>query len=583
MRSRKTRTTFGLGLIAVLAVAVAASLGAGGAGAKPNGIFALPRAQTLYTTGTMWGPYSDLNPFKNWDYVTGVVGLAYETPFRYDPLKDKFIPWLASNGKWTSKTVYTMTVRPNVRWSDGRALTATDFKYTYTTLKITEHPQHTLWTTGLQSVAAKGNKVIFRFSGTPNYQEWDFYLYNVPIVPQHVWSSYDSNTIVSGNMSDASKLIGTGPYVYESGLNSTESFTWKKRANWWATKVYGLNPKPTYIVDFFNGSNAASLGELLAGTVDISNNFLPGIDQKVGGKIATYYKGVPYMLPGNTAWLFPNTTKAPLNDKAFRKALAMSIDVNKIVKNDYGNIVTKANPTGLLPIWNKYVDKAAVAKYGFSYDVAKAKAALAAAGYKDTNGDGFVEAKDGSKINLSLIVPNGWSDWMTAIQIISDSAKDAGIKITPSYPDYNTLVDDRGHAKYDLVIGNDRQVANTPWTYYDYIYRLPILDNQTTVNYERFNDPTAWKLTQALDKTPTNNTGAMKAVISKLQTRFMQDLPAIPLWYNGMWAQWNTSQWTNFPSSTGAGRQTLPAFWRNYFQMTGIETLANLKPAGGGQ
>ena len=34
---------------------------------------------------------NDLNPAKNWDYVTGLVGFAYETPFRYDPLKDRFI------------------------------------------------------------------------------------------------------------------------------------------------------------------------------------------------------------------------------------------------------------------------------------------------------------------------------------------------------------------------------------------------------------------------------------------------------------------------------------------------------------
>ena len=246
---------------------------------------------------------------------------------------------------------------------------------------------------------------------------------------------------------------------------------------------------------------------------------MPGIEKQVGGKVGTYYNGAPYMLPGNTAWLFPNTTKAPLNDKAFRNALAESIDVDKIVKNDYGNIVSKANPTGLLPIWDKYVDKTMVKNYGFTYSVAKAKAILAANGYKDTNGDGFVENKDGSKINLSLIVPNGWSDWMTAIQIIADSAKDAGIKITPSYPDYNTLVDDRGHGRYDLVIGNDQQVSNTPWNYYQYIYRLPLLDNQTTVNYERFTDKTAWNLTQLLDKTPATNQSAMKKTLSKLQAR----------------------------------------------------------------
>ena len=135
----------------------------------------------------------------------------------------------------------------------------------------------------------------------------------------------------------------------------------------------------------------------------------------------TYYAKPPYMLSANTAWLIPNTTKAPLNDAAFRRALAMSINVDQIVKADYGNIVAKANPTGLLPTWNKWIDKAQVAKLGFKYNIAAAKALLAANGYKDTNGDGFVENKNGQPINLRLIVPNGWSDWMTAIQIIAAS------------------------------------------------------------------------------------------------------------------------------------------------------------------
>ena len=347
----------------------------------------------------------------------------------------------------------------------------------------------------------------------------------------------------------------------------------KRTTAWWATAVYGLNPKVQYIVDIFNGSNNASLASLLSGVVDLSNNFLPGINTKVGKTIQTYYPKAPYMLSGNTAWLVPNLTRKPLSDPQFRLALADSINVAKIVQADYGQIVAAANPTGLLPVWNKYIDKNVVKQYGFSYNIAKAKSILAAAGYKDTNGDGYVENKDGSTLDLSLIVPNGWSDWMTAIQIIAASAKDAGIKITPSYPDYNTLVDDRGHGNYDLVINNDQQIGNTPWAYYNYLFRLPILANQTTVNYERYSNPTAWALTQQLDKTPSSNLKGMQAITSKLQTIFLQDLPAIPLWYNGVWAQWNTSRWTNWPSSSGAGLQNLPATWRGYWQMGGIQML----------
>jgi peptide/nickel transport system substrate-binding protein len=52
-------------------------------------------------------------------------------------------------------------------------------------------------------------------------------------------------------------------------------------------------------------------------------------------------------------------------------------------------------------------------------------------------------------------------------------------------------------------------------------------------------------------------------------------LPAIPLWYNGMWAQWSTRYWTNFPSATG--NQATPSTWNGYLNMTGIDALAKLR------
>jgi peptide/nickel transport system substrate-binding protein len=162
--------------------------------------------------------------------------------------------------------------------------------------------------------------------------------------------------------------------------------------------------------------------------------------------------------------------------------------------------------------------------------------------------------------------------------LIADSAKAVGIKITPEFPEYGTLVDDRGHANYDLLLGNDRQYSNTPWTYYQYIFQLPIQKNQTTVNYERYTNQTAWNLTKQLDKTPTTNKAKYRAIMTKLQTIFLQDLPAIPLWYNGMWSMVNTQYWTNWPSSKSG--QFTPTSWRNYWQMTAIDMLTTLRPAG---
>jgi peptide/nickel transport system substrate-binding protein len=566
--------------LAILAVVVGASLlWAAGAGARQTSWLSLPRAQTLYMSGNQWSPNNDLNPAKNWDYVTGLVGFVYETPFRYDPLADKFMPWLATGGKWTSPTTYSMTIRKNVKWSDGQALTPKDVKYSFDITKYATHPQHPLWAdTGLKSTKVSGQNVIFTFAPHHSYQQFDFYRFNVAIVPQHVFKNYSKTDITTGNLDNPSKLIGTGPYAYKSGFGaSSEAVTWQKKAAWWATQALGISVKPKYVVDIKNGTNAAALANLLAGNIDLFNNFAP--KSAISGRFQTYFKSAPYHLGANTAWLFPNTTQKPLNDSAFRHALADSINIGQIIDKSYQGLVAKASPTGLLPIWNKWVDTSLVKKYGFTYSPTKAKAILAANGYKDVNGDGYVENKDGSKIDLSIVVPNGWSDWMTAIQVIASSAKNVGIKLTPGYPEYGTMVDDRGHGRFDLLLGNDRQMSNTPWTYYQYIYQLPILDNQANTNYERYTNTTAWNLTKQLDKTPSTNARATQVIMSKLQKSFMQTLPAIPLWYNGMWSMVNTKYWTNWPSNK-TGHYT-PSSWRNYWQMTSIDMLTHLKPATG--
>ena len=576
MSPRKRGRVTIVGASALAALVAAVSLGVAGAGAGERSAFALPRDQTLYMSGSQWSPYGDVNPAKTWDYSTGTIGLAFETAFRYDPLAGKFIPWLATAGSWRTGSVYVMTIRRGVKFSDGTTLTPRDVKYSFDLLKIPTHAQNALWaSTGLQSVKVVGNTVVFTFAGKPGYQQFDFYRYNVAIVSQRVFSKFTKVELTTGNLSP-SAIVATGPYAYMSGASPTaQTFVWQRRNDWWATKALGLKPAPKYVVDIHNSSNAAAYANFQAGNIDLFNNFAPR--SAIGSSRKTYYDKAPFHLGANTTWLFPNTTRKPLNDPQFPRALAYSVNMNQILTKSYQGLVNKASPTGLLPIWSKWIDQKVVAKYGFSYNPTRAKAILAAAGYKDTDGDGYVENKDGSDISLSIQCPNGWSDWMTSIQVVAESAKAVGIKVTPSYPEYGTLVDDRGHARFDLLLANDRQYSNTPWTYYQYIFQLPILENQTTVNYERFTSQKAWNLTQLLDRTPTSNTKAYQAVMTQLQTVFLKNLPAIPLWYNGMWAMFNTKYWTNWPSAKGQHFTTTA--WNNYWQMTSIDMLTHLRPA----
>jgi len=559
--------------------ALVVALTAGGASAgKKDPLAGYPRNQTLITSGSQWGNITGTNPYVG-GAATGTVGILYETLLRFDPIKDVYIPWLAQSASFVGNH-YVINVRPGVKWTDGKPFTASDVAFNINLARFNTSPWNNLYL-NVQRVVPSGNTVTVTFKSTPNYVQWQNAMYNMPMV-----SPAQARSLIT----DAAKLttysptnpIGTGPYkLDQAGWDPTTRVVYVKNTNWWAAKLgVAPSPKPKYIIDLVNTSNTNSLSAVLSGVEDLNNNYLPGVQQLVQqGKVLTYFKKAPYMLSANTAWLEPNTTRVPLNDPVFRKALATAINVKKIVNEDYGNVVLPASPSGLLPTWNKYIDKSAVKQYGFTFSTSKAATMLQNAGYKKDS-SGYFMNKDGSRIDLEISVPQGWSDWEAARDMIISAAKDAGIRVTAKVKDYNTWRDERNTGNFDLVVDNNYQISDNPWTYWNGIYHLPILTTgtgQTNFNFERYTNPSAWALVQKLDSTPLTNTAAIKEINSKLQTILMQQMPMIPLWYNGQWAQFVSKYWTNWPSATSTRKYT-PIMWNGYLQMTGIDVITHLTP-----
>jgi peptide/nickel transport system substrate-binding protein len=570
-------------VLGVVALVIAVSATAGGAGARPTadaGSFAsFPRSQTLITSGTQWGNIAGTNPYVG-NYAAGMVGLVNETLLRFDPLKDRYINWLAKSATWTGPRQFTIAVRPGVKWADGKRLTGADVAFNLNLTRFKTSPWNNLYLNVRAPIVVHGNRIVVNFKTTPNYVQWQNAMWNIPMISpaqarNSITNAASLTTYSPGNP------IGTGPYKMDAkGYDPTTRVVYVKKAHWWAADQHvSPSPKPKYIIDLVNTSNTNSLSAVLAGVEDLNNNYLPGVESLVNqGKVSTYYKQAPYMQSANTAWLEPNTTHKPLNDAVFRKALASAIDVNKIVREDYHNLVLPSSPTGLLPTWNKYVDTASVKANGTKFNTADAVSMLTKAGYTK-DGSGYFKNKDGSKIDLEIAVPQGWSDWEAARDMIVASAKDAGIRITAKVKDFNTWQTDRNTGNFDLVVDNNYQISDNPYTYWNGIYHLPILTTgtgQTNFNFQRYSNPSAWSLVQRLDKTPLTNTSAIKEINSKLQTILMQDQPMIPLWYNGVWAQFTSKYWTNWPAA-GTSRQYIPAMWRGYMQMTGIDMITHLK------
>jgi ABC-type transport system substrate-binding protein len=314
-----------------------------------------PRNETLYVSGAAWGAFSDLNPFLPGTKAnsTGTIGLLYEPLFLYDPLANEMTPWLAESGEWTDADTYVVKIREGIKWTDGQTLDANDVKYTF---ELGQTYPDGIWFgpmwNYLDSIDLIDDYTLqFNFT-EPLYQEFSNNLYNIFIVPEHIWSTRTEEEITAGINE---KPVGSGAYKWDAAGMGPDRNVWVKNPDWWAIDALGIEVAPNRIVDMRFSSNNVALGSIIKGEVDLSNNFLPGIAELINkGYVQSYYPEAPYMFSANTAVLFLNTTIKPLDDPAFRRALAFAINTDDIVNVAYANLVQASDPSGLLPSLSQY-------------------------------------------------------------------------------------------------------------------------------------------------------------------------------------------------------------------------------------
>ena len=145
-----------------------------------------------------------------------------------------------------------------------------------------------------------------------------------------------------------------------------------------------------------------------------------------------------------------------LSDKALRQALLRGLD-----KETYCNTLLEGGATaGKAPV-------PPTLDFGFddlkdenSYDPDSAKKILDEAGYKDVDGDGFVETPDGDPLVLDFVIYTSRAELGVYAQAAQASLKEIGINVNLNTVSYETLLDMRDSGQYDLLIWNVL-VANT--------------------------------------------------------------------------------------------------------------------------
>lgn len=141
----------------------------------------------------------------------------------------------------------------------------------------------------------------------------------------------------------------------------------------------------------------------------------------------------------------------PLADKNVRKALLQSLDRDTYCKVLLKDTFTPGGP--LLPPSLDYSFDKLKAEYPDNYNVENAKKLLADAGWKDTDGDGYVD-KDGKNLELDFVYYSGRAELPLFAEATQSDAKKVGIKVNLKNVDYNVLDGIGTRGEYDMLISN---------------------------------------------------------------------------------------------------------------------------------
>lgn len=263
------------------------------------------------------------------------------------------------------RKTYTFRLRPNLRWSDGRPLTADDFVYSYRRIvdpktasrlvgmyfpiKNTRSIMEGKLPPESLGVSAPDDRtvVIELNEPTPYMLELLSNLQSVP-VPRHVIEEHGNGWTKPGVMvsNGAFYLADRVPQSY-IGLKKNPYFYEADNV-----RADVINWHPTQDL-------ATSLKRFRAGELDIILNFPPSEIGWIRENLADSLYITP--IPG-TYFLVPNTRKPPLDDVRVRKALYLAIDRDAIA-----NRLLK---TGVSPAWSQ-VSPALSTYPGIEMDEAK--------------------------------------------------------------------------------------------------------------------------------------------------------------------------------------------------------------------
>ncbi|MDP9070913.1 MAG: ABC transporter substrate-binding protein, partial [Actinomycetota bacterium] len=373
---------------------------------------------------------NNITPFTltltSFPVTADLVMLVHDSLF-WSQVKEKPEPWLAEGAVASEdKKTWTVTLRDNLKWHDGRPLTAEDVRFSFDYYQKQagssgRYAHHVFDVPALDRAEVIDPRTI-RFVMKQPAPQFDIMPgADLPIIPKHVWEG-----ITEPGKATNILPVGSGPYKVVEMVSD-------QRYRLVANETY-FKGKPT--VDEIEipivKDPAAAFAALRTGQVDF-------VTRNVPPELATQFDGssgvkVAKSTKFESTQLYFNARKPPLNDPKLRKAISLATDTQALVDTV---LLGRGRPgrDGFIHPDSPW----AMPGGRHEFDRRRAEALLDQAGYAAKDPDGVRKAPNGTRLDFAVLVSSFEPQDLRAVQLMSQQVAPVGVRLRPEALDPATL------------------------------------------------------------------------------------------------------------------------------------------------
>lgn len=346
--------------------------------------------------------------------------------------------------------VYTITIRDDLKWSDGSPVTAEDYVYTMKNLMFSDWLSYNYKDDWMEEVEGKKvfvtpavvNPTTFTVSRKTVQPEFVYILYSLIPYPKNIAVKYEGDAekfTQAKEFNDLSYTGNLGPYKFKEWLKN-DKFVVERNPDYYLGKQDGAPFFEQYVTKMF-GTSAVMQAALEAGDITMS-----GIEPHNVAKFKQMSKINVYTIPTSGYNLLGYNQRdngwEGLRKKEVRQAISMAIEKDTIIKKIYLGFGEPA--FSFIPSSSPWYSDDTVLKLGIAPLNSKQEAMemLKAAGYEYAkNGDSNILLdKSGKQVKLLLVTTPGTDIVESMSLLIKQELAAIGIDVEVKWVQWPTLV-----------------------------------------------------------------------------------------------------------------------------------------------